>query len=102
MMLAVLIMPLSMAPAAAAAHGSMAMNGMTTTMPMQHCPQPASSDKTKGATGECTMACASALPAVGIACAEPPILPEQPVAALAESGLDGIHPETATPPPKLA
>jgi hypothetical protein len=95
-MLAVLFMPLSMAPAAPAAH---AMQG---AMAMQHCPQPASSDKAKGAMGECTMACASALPAVDFARVEPSILPEQPAPVAVECWLDGIHPETATPPPKLA
>jgi hypothetical protein len=50
--------------------------------------------------GECTMACASALPAVDLVRAQPLDQPEAPVVASVDSGLDGLHPETATPPPR--
>jgi hypothetical protein len=112
-MLAVLVMPFGMTPAAASAHtmqGDMAMQGEMATqgdmamhagMPMQHCPDPAAGHS-KGAMAECTMACASALPAVDLVRPEPVDLPEAPVMANVASGIDGLHPETATPPPKIA
>jgi hypothetical protein len=97
-MLAVMLMPFGMTPASAAAHHS-----MPAAMAMQHCPQPAPAQhQSKGAIGACTMACASALPAADPARAEPLRIHEAPVAAIAVAGLDGLHPETATPPPKLA
>jgi hypothetical protein len=49
----------------------------------------------------CTMACASALPAADPVRAEPPVLRDAPLAAVVERGLEGLHPETETPPPKL-
>lgn len=98
LMLAVLAMPFSMAaPAAAAAqHSTQAM----AEMPMQHCPGTGGGQPAKGGTAECTMACSAALPA--IAAVAP--LPVRHVAAptprtLAEP-LAGLHPETATPPPR--
>ena len=94
-MLAVLAMPLGMTPAAASAHS------MPMTMNMQHCPEPASGGKAKGAIAACTMACASALPAIDLAREEPPMLRTMPVVAVVERKLEGLHPETATPPPRL-
>jgi len=97
-MLAVLIMPFGMTPATAAVHHSMLVNAS-----MQHCPEEGSSHhQSKGDLGACTMACASALPAVDIARAEPIPPADVPVVAIVENGLDGLHPETATPPPKIA
>src|SRR3954452_7701443 len=93
-LLAVLLMPLGMtAPAAAAEHHG------STAMPMQHCPDQ-SPKQSKAGSIECTMACAAALlPAnfgphepIAIVCA-----PDQPAIA---QRLHGLHPETATPPPK--
>jgi hypothetical protein len=100
-MLAVLVMPFGMTPAAATAHpmhGDMAMHA---GMAMKHCPDPAPSHS-KGATAECTMACASALPAVDLVRAGPLDLSEVQLVASIDSGLDGLHPETATPPPRIA
>jgi hypothetical protein len=92
---AVLLMPFGMAPAAAAAHDSMAMN-----MPMGHCPEQAPKHDTKGGIAECTMACAGALPAAELATAGPPMIVCEPLQPAAVQQLHGLHPETATPPPK--
>lgn len=97
-LVAVLLMPLAMtaAPAAAPLHGQGA------SMPMQHCPEQGSKHESKGAFAECTMACASALPAVDRE-QEPRIayaalvMTEVPMKAL-----EGLQPDTATPPPKDA
>jgi hypothetical protein len=97
LMLAVLSMPLGMAPASAAEHHSTAM---ASTMP--HCPEPAPTNPAKGAIPACAMACASALPAADPARPERIALPDPPVATVAVQTLDGLHPETATPPPKLS
>jgi hypothetical protein len=95
-MIAVLLMPFGMVPAmAAVAHQSSAAG-----MPMEHCPDQGSGHDTKRGFSECTMACAAALPATDSARPEPLI-------AVCESGqppmaqrLHGLHPDTATPPPK--
>ena len=94
-MFAVLLMPLGMAPAPAAAHVQ-----HHASMPMPHCPDQQHDPVTKGGIAECTMACAAALPAVSGASAEPLRIvctPERPAAA---QRLDDLHPETATPPPR--
>jgi hypothetical protein len=92
---ALLLMPLGMGTAPAAPHAT-----PSATMPMQHCPdQPASNDAKPGIP-QCMMVCSAALPAVDAPAAEPHIivcLPEQPARA---DVLRGLHPETATPPPK--
>jgi hypothetical protein len=95
-LVAMLLMPLGMAsaPAAAQHHAAMAMD-------MQHCPDPAPVHKDKGGIAVCTMACASALPALDVAQREPVAPREELVAVHAVQALDGLHPETATPPPKL-
>ena len=98
-LLAVLLMPFGMAPAAAAppAHHSATMN-----MPMGHCPDQESGRHAKGGIVECMMACAAALPAIGSAADEPRLIaPDQVVPALAQRLLSH-HPEIATPPPRLS
>jgi len=94
--IAVLLMPLEMAPIAAnqAPHHEM-------SMAMQHCPEPGGKHH-KAAFAECTMACSAALPAAEFARDE--IVPGacEPVAATTQPVLNGLHPETATPPPKVA
>jgi hypothetical protein len=95
-LLAVLLMPLGMtaAPAAAMHHHEMSMQ-----MQMQHCPEqgkPAG----KAAFIECTMACSAALPATDLRQGEPLLIICSPVEAQAVRQLHGLHPETATPPPK--
>lgn len=97
LLLAVLLLPLGMAPATAAPaqHG----HAMASSMPMQHCPDP---QKEKPGIAVCAMACAAALPAVGKPLADPTFnvcAPQQPLTAQL---LRGLHPETATPPPRRA
>lgn len=96
LLLAVLLMPLGMAPGAA----SQASNHDVSMM-MQHCPEPAGKHH-KGAFAECTMACSAALPAVEFARDEVAPNACELVAPTAQPVLHGLHPETATPPPKLA
>jgi hypothetical protein len=96
LMLAVLLMPLGMTPAAAQGRGDKAM------VAMGHCDQQAPAHHSTQGFTECTMACSAALPAFDVARDEPPPVactPAQPVAAQI---LHGLHPETATPPPRIA
>ena len=94
-LVAVLLMPLGMAPATAAAHVH-----HQASMPMPHCPDRQQQPSSKSGIAECTMACAAALPAVGTASDRPlriVCMPERPAAA---HRLDDLHPEIATPPPR--
>lgn len=95
LLVAVLLMPVGMTAAPAAAHAM-----PSASMPMQHCPdRPASNDRNAGIP-QCMMVCSAALPATDAPATEPHILvclPEQPARA---DVLRGLHPETATPPPK--
>jgi len=91
-------MPLGMAaPAASAApvhhHAS---------MPMQHCPEQAPMQRTKSAFAACTMACASALPAFDRADDDIGPVARISFALMSAHPLHGLHPDTATPPPKAA
>ena len=96
MLVAVLLMPLGMAPASAAvAHPLMAMD-----MPMGHCPDQSPRHDAKGGIAECTMACAGTLPAADLADNEPLPIARAPVPPVAVQRLQGLHPDTATPPPK--
>jgi hypothetical protein len=94
-LIAVLLMPLGMmaAPAAAMPHHS-------ASMPMQHCPDQAPAHGMKAGFAECTMACASALPAVESGSDEPVVIVPEAAVAVAVQSLHGLHPDTATPPPK--
>jgi hypothetical protein len=93
--MALLLMPLGMAPAAAAPQHAMAMD-----MPMGHCPDQSSHHDMKGGIAECTMACAAALPAADLANHEPMLIACEPILFSSTEPLHGVHPETATPPPK--
>ena len=98
LLIAVLLMPLGMAPAAATAtheHADMA------SMPMGHCDEKAPSHHMKGGIADCAMACSAALPAAELVRDEPPLPACSPAPRVAEQALHGLHPETATPPPKL-
>ena len=87
------------APAAAAPHHGVSA---AMAMPMEHCPDEDGSGEGKGGVAECAMACSAALPAADLA--QPSSLkmlcgPDRgPVA----SSLHGLHPDTATPPPKAS
>ena len=93
---AVLLMPLGMAPAAAAHHD------MSAAMPMEHCPDQAPNHHSKGGIADCTMACAAALPAIAAPPADRSFVAREPVAAVSADPLHGLHPETETPPPRRA
>jgi hypothetical protein len=94
-LVAVLLMPFGMAGASATvAHHA------TTSMPMSHCPEPTPTQDRKGGFAECTMACATALPAVDSRAGEPMRIVCTPVRPAAAERLNGLHPDTATPPPK--
>ena len=94
LMFAVLLMPLGMAPAAAA------HRDMSVAMPMGHCPDQSSDHHSKGGITECTMACAAALPAVVSSPADQSFVAREAVGTVFANPLHGLHPETATPPPK--
>ena len=96
-LIAVLAMPLGMTAAPAAA-----MQHHAASMPMQHCPEQAPGHDSKGAFVECTMACSAALPATDRSSEQPPVAEAERARPLAMRQLHGLHPETATPPPKLS
>jgi hypothetical protein len=97
LLLTVILMPLGMTPPAAAApthHAPMA------SMPMQHCPEQSPKHTGKAGFVECTMACAAALPASDPSGHTLPVIACTPVQPCLADRLQGLHPETATPPPK--
>ena len=99
LLLSVLVMPLAMAPAAAAAPEHAAMES---GMAMEHCPEDGSKPDSAPGIATCNMACAAALPAFPAVLAQPSP-PSGAPAALAEQGeLDGLDPESADPPPRAA
>jgi hypothetical protein len=98
LMVAVLLMPLGMTPAAATTHDHSAMESMA----MGHCDGNAPAHHSKGGIADCAMACAAALPAAELARDEAPFVRSSLEPAVAERALHGLHPETATPPPKIA
>ena len=96
---AVLLMPFGMQ----AAPGAPAMQQrMDASMPMNHCPE--QGPKRTGHVGfvECTMACSAALPAGDLKQDAAPLIGCAPAEAEAVPQLHGLHPETATPPPKAS
>ena len=95
-LLAVLLMPLGMEPASAANHHA-TMAGMA----MEHCPDPLNKHQQNDGLAMCSMACASALPAQELVRGETPVGRPQLAMPMASHVLHGLHPETATPPPKL-
>jgi hypothetical protein len=97
-LVAVLLMPLGMSAAPAAAPHDEHMSAM----PMQHCPQPDQAPAGKAALADCMMACSAALPAADLPAMAAPL----PLRGLVEPGfipaLAGIELEIATPPPRSA
>lgn len=93
-LLAVLLMPLGMQPAAAAPAQHHA------AIPVQHCPEPAPGHDMKGGMVECTMACSAALPAADWPLEEPLRIASAPIEPTAVHVLYGLHLDPATPPPK--
>jgi hypothetical protein len=97
-LLAVLLLPLGMTPAGASvSHASPAAG-----MPMQHCPEQGGKHETKGGFAECTMACSASLPAADLPQGERPLTAATHAEPADAHSLHGLHPDTATPPPKLS
>ena len=96
-LVAILLMPLGMSAAPAAIHH----RDMAASMAMQHCPDGNSKSAARG-FAECTMGCSAALPAAELPRAQPPRIVSTPVAPSASQVLTGLHPDTATPPPKVS
>ena len=81
--------------AAAAPH-----HGAAAAMPMEHCPDEGGKADTKGGVPECAMACSAALPAADLSPPEPLTMVGAAADVLLAPSLHGLHPDTATPPPK--
>lgn len=97
-LVAVLLMPFGMtAPAAAAEHHAPAAS-----MQGEHCPDEGSKEDSSDGLAQCTMACAAALPAADLGDDLPLRIACAPAQSALTHSLHGLHPETATPPPKLA
>jgi hypothetical protein len=97
-LLSVLLMPLGMEAAAASAPaiGHYAMVGTA----MEHCPDQSSKHEHNDGLAMCSMACASALPAQDLVRDDTILRSHQLVLPITEQTLHGLHPDTATPPPK--
>jgi hypothetical protein len=96
LLVAVLFVPLGMAVAPASATPA----AHHAQMPMEHCPRQAPAHHQKAGFAECTMACAAALPAVDARRDASPTIVCAPEIPATARRLDGLHPDTATPPPK--
>ncbi|MGN6057296.1 MAG: hypothetical protein ACTHOI_01755 [Sphingomicrobium sp.] len=96
LLVAVLLMPFGMTPSAA----SEPHHAMAAGVPMEHCPDRAPGRVTKGGVAQCTMACAAAVPASAASAEEPHLIAADIVVPSLTPDLHGLHPETATPPPK--
>ena len=91
---ALLLMPLGMAaPAASPAHRP------ASAVAMEHCPDMPSKDG-KSVPSACVANCAAALPAASPAPPEPALLGRSHVERVDFETPSGLHPETATPPPR--
>lgn len=94
-LIAVLLMPFGMT-AAPAAHA----HQQSAPMAVGHCPDQMPDRHSAAGLHDCAMACSSALPAADTRQDDSiPITPVPTVAYLVHQ-LHGLHPETATPPPK--
>ena len=96
LLVAVLLMPFGMTPSAA----SEPHHALGASMPMEHCPDRAPGHDSKGGVAQCTMACAAAVPASAASAEEPHLIAADVVVPDLTRSLHGLHPETATPPPK--
>lgn len=93
-LIAVLLMPLGMQPASAAPAQHLV------SMPMEHCPEQGPKHSNRAGFMECAMACSAALPASEFASEQPMPIVCAPTESEAAQILHGLHPDTATPPPK--
>jgi hypothetical protein len=97
LLVVMLFMPFGMSSVAAASHHAPAAS-----MPMQHCPEQGSKHDSKGGFAECTMACAAALPAADSRADGSPLIVTASIVPGVLQALHGLHPDTATPPPKVS
>ena len=97
-LIAVLLMPLGMSPVPASTQN----HSMTADMPMGHCADQGSGHDRKHGIAECTMACAAALPAADAPIDEPLSIISGHILPASSEPLHGLHPDIATPPPRLA
>ena len=97
LILSVVLMPLGMAPTEASVSIHSGMAGMSS-----HCPDQHPGHGAKGALADCAMACASALPAGEEIRDSLPFFDAQLPDVATIDPLHGIHPEMATPPPRLS
>ena len=95
-LIALVLMPFGMASVSAApAHHSASMSGMS------HCGGGGAPDAPRSGPGDCAMTC-SIVAAPEIALCEPLDMPRAAPETVLARVFSGIHPETATPPPKHA
>lgn len=69
-------------------------------MPMQHCPDADGSADNNGGVPQCAMVCSAALPAAELGQPLGLTIVCVPAEGPLARSLHGLHPETATPPPK--
>jgi hypothetical protein len=98
LLLAVILMPFGMTPVAASPSHHM----MTAGMPMEHCPDQGSKHDHERGMIECMMGCAAALPASAARVEDPIPVTVAPIPPAPSHRLSGLHPDPATPPPRLA
>jgi len=98
MLVAVLLMPFGMSGASAAGH----RDDAAASISMQYCPDQGSKSASKSGFAECTMACSAALPAADMPSEPLPQTFAAPVIVATAHVLIGLHPDTVTPPPKIA
>lgn len=98
-LIAVLLLPFGMtaAPAASAMH-----HGSAAGMPEEHCPDKAPKSDSKAGFPVCTMACSAALPAANVQREQHHLIVCVPEGPETVERLQGLHPDTATPPPKMS
>ena len=101
LLLAVLVMPLSMAFAGASA-SPVDHQEMMAGMPTGHCPDQSTKHMHSDGLAACSMACASALPAQDVARDETTVRVVPLVNQMVAQTLPGVLLEIATPPPKFA
>ena len=95
-LVALLLTSFSMtSPVRAAPH-----HDMSAAMQMEHCPDAGGKSAPKGGVPECAMACSAALPAADVPQPQLPTVGCSPTHGPLARSLHGIHPDTATPPPK--
>jgi hypothetical protein len=97
-LVAVMLLPLGMATAPAEAH----QQHSTMTMSIQHCADESSEPKATGARADCTMPCATALPAHDLGPIGSGSFSRSGDRPAAQLSLADIALEIATPPPRFS